>query len=80
MRILAVIIPLAATIRTTNPDILTTNAISHYIHLLSFSAFFGSTVYGILLTPKVMFNSLGRKTFGRLQSKLFPLYVILNLN
>ncbi len=43
-------------------------------HLLSFATWFGTVVYTTFLAGITMFKNLPRRTFGTLQSKLFPLY------
>lgn len=44
------------------------------IHLLSFSAWFGCSVWVSFVAGLVMFKNLPRHVFGRLQAKLFPAY------
>ena len=44
------------------------------LHLLSFSIWFGTVVYTTFVAGITMFKNLPRRTFGALQSKLFPLY------
>lgn len=44
------------------------------VHLLAFAAWFGCSVWVTLVAGIVMFKSLPRHTFGRLQAKLFPAY------
>jgi len=46
------------------------------IHLLAFSSWFGCSVWVSFIAGIVMFKTLPRHTFGRLQSKLFPAYFI----
>lgn len=43
-------------------------------HLLSFSTWLGSVLYTTFVLGIVAFKNLPRQTFGRLQSKLFPMY------
>ena len=47
------------------------------VHLLAFGTWFGSVVYTTFIAGITMFKNLPRKTFGRLQSKLFPKYFML---
>ena len=44
------------------------------LHLLSFGTWFGTVVYTTFIAGITMFKNLPRRTFGKLQSKLFPLY------
>jgi hypothetical protein len=46
------------------------------LHLLAFSSWFGCSVWVSFPAGIVMFKTLPRHTFGRLQSKLFPAYFI----
>jgi hypothetical protein len=54
--------------------------VSHYqhvltlVHLLSFMSWFGCSIWVSFVAGIVMFQNLPRHTFGRLQSKLFPVY------
>ena len=45
-----------------------------FSHLASFGVLFGSMVYTTFFAGMTMFKNLPRQTFGRLQSKLFPMY------
>jgi hypothetical protein len=44
------------------------------VHMLSFGTWFGTVVYTTFIAGITMFKNLPRRTFGTLQSKLFPLY------
>lgn len=44
------------------------------LHVLSFGTWFGTVVYTTFIAGITMFKNLDRRVFGRLQSKLFPLY------
>ena len=44
------------------------------VHLLAFSSWFGCSVWVSFVAGIVMFTTLPRHVFGRLQSKLFPAY------
>lgn len=44
------------------------------LHVLSFATWFGTVVYTTFIAGITMFKNLPRRTFGTLQSKLFPLY------
>jgi len=44
------------------------------LHLLAFSSWFGCSVWVSFVAGIVMFKTLPRHTFGRLQSRLFPAY------
>lgn len=46
------------------------------LHLLAFSSWFGCSVWVSFIAGIVMFKTLPRHTFGRLQSKLFPAYFL----
>jgi len=45
-----------------------------FVHLLAYATWLGSVIYTTFVAGITMFRNLPRKTFGRLQSKLFPLY------
>jgi len=45
-----------------------------FLHVLLFGTFFGSVVWTSTIAGITMFRNLPRQTFGRLQSKLFPMY------
>ena len=44
------------------------------VHLTSFGISLGTQIYTTFFLGIAMFKSLGRQAFGRLQSKLFPIY------
>lgn len=44
------------------------------VHLLSFATWFGTVVYTTFISGITMFKNLPRRVFGKIQSKLFPLY------
>lgn len=44
------------------------------LHILSFGTWFGTIMYTTFVAGITMFKNLPRRTFGKLQSKLFPLY------
>lgn len=44
------------------------------VHLLSFGTWFGTVAYTTFVAGITMYKNLERKTFGKLQSKLFPKY------
>lgn len=44
------------------------------VHMLSFGTWFGTVFYTTFVAGITMFKNLPRRTFGTLQSKLFPLY------
>lgn len=44
------------------------------VHMLSFGTWFGTVFYTTFVAGITMFKNLPRRTFGSLQSKLFPLY------
>uniref|UniRef100_A0A7S4ATM5 TMEM205-like domain-containing protein n=1 Tax=Pseudo-nitzschia australis TaxID=44445 RepID=A0A7S4ATM5_9STRA len=46
------------------------------LHLLAFSSWFGCSVWVSFIAGIVMFKTLPRHVFGRLQSKLFPAYFV----
>ncbi|KAL4459187.1 hypothetical protein ABPG75_014052 [Micractinium tetrahymenae] len=45
-----------------------------FVHLLAYGSWLGSIVWTTFVAGITMFRNLPRQTFGRLQSKLFPLY------
>lgn len=45
-----------------------------FIHLLAVASFLGTAFYTTFIAGIVMFKNLPRQTFGKLQSKLFPIY------
>lgn len=49
-------------------------AAASFAHLLAVGIFLGTSFYVSFIAGIVMFKNLPRQTFGRLQSKLFPLY------
>mmetsp|Transcript_26459 Transcript_26459/g.72747 ORF Transcript_26459/g.72747 Transcript_26459/m.72747 type:complete len:215 (+) Transcript_26459:185-829(+) len=52
---------------------------SHWVvllHLLAVSSWFGCSVWVSFIAGIIMFQTLPRHTFGRLQSKLFPAYFV----
>ena len=44
------------------------------VHMLSFGTWLGTVVYTTFIAGITMFKNLPRRTFGTIQSKLFPLY------
>eukprot|EP00531_Pseudo-nitzschia_arenysensis_P011548 CAMPEP_0116117142 /NCGR_PEP_ID=MMETSP0329-20121206/1410_1 /TAXON_ID=697910 /ORGANISM="Pseudo-nitzschia arenysensis, Strain B593" /LENGTH=210 /DNA_ID=CAMNT_0003610677 /DNA_START=8 /DNA_END=640 /DNA_ORIENTATION=- len=44
------------------------------VHLLAFSSWFGCSIWVTFVSGIVMFKTLPRHVFGRLQSRLFPAY------
>jgi len=46
-------------------------------HVLLFATFLGSTVWTTFVAGILMFKNLPRRTFGKLQAKLFPAYFLL---
>ena len=44
------------------------------VHILSFGTWFGTVFYTTFIAGITMFKNLPRRTFGTIQSKLFPLY------
>lgn len=47
------------------------------LHLLSFATWFGTVFYTTFIFGITAFKNLPRKTFGKLQSKLFPKYFMM---
>lgn len=45
-----------------------------YIHLMAFAVFFGTNFWNSFFVGITMFKNMPRQMFGRVQSKLFPLY------
>lgn len=48
--------------------------VSATLHLLSFATWFGTVFYTTFIAGITMFKNLPRRSFGQLQSKLFPKY------
>jgi hypothetical protein len=53
-------------------------AVSAYVHVLAFGTWFGTVAYTTFVAGITMFKNLPRKTFGKLQAKLFPKYFMLS--
>ena len=67
----------ACAVGTRGPTIDASGRRRHYlilVHLLSFSSWFGCSVWVSFVAGLVMFKNLPRHVFGRLQSRLFPAY------
>ncbi|KAI7839524.1 hypothetical protein COHA_006707 [Chlorella ohadii] len=45
-----------------------------FVHLLAYSTWLGAILWVTFVAGIVMFKNLPRQTFGRVQSKLFPIY------
>jgi hypothetical protein len=45
-----------------------------FTHLLSYGTYFGTVLYTTFILGIVLFKELPRQTFGKVQSKLFPIY------
>lgn len=50
------------------------SSIVGFIHMLTFGTWFGTVAYTSFVVGIVAFKNLPRQTFGKLQSKLFPIY------
>lgn len=48
-----------------------------FLHLTAFATFFGTNLWNSFFVGFTMFKNMPRQTFGRVQSKLFPLYFAL---
>jgi hypothetical protein len=53
-------------------------AIPKFIYASSLGIWFGTSIWTTFVAGITMFKNLPRQTFGRLQSKLFPAYFLLN--
>ncbi|PSC74334.1 Transmembrane 205 [Micractinium conductrix] len=71
VRLLAVSAVVAAAARGT--AYLPTAGIA-FVHLLAYGSWLGAIVWTTFIAGIVMFKNLPRQMFGRVQSKLFPLY------
>ena len=75
----AVLVAVLATSVTMTKDSSAASSYQHeltLVHLLTFSAWFGCSVWVSFIAGIIMFQNLPRHTFGRLQSKLFPAYFL----
>ncbi|GKZ00333.1 hypothetical protein MPSEU_000986200 [Mayamaea pseudoterrestris] len=66
----------AAVLAQSQSQLLSSKALA-LVHMLSFSTWFGSVVYTTFIAGITMFKNLPKKTFGKLQAKLFPKYFLL---
>lgn len=74
VRVAALAAAIAAAARSTS--LWHSHAVS-FVHLLSVGTFLGTSLWTTFFAGIAMFRNLPRQTFGRLQSKLFPLYFAL---
>lgn len=72
VRSLAILGALGATSLVSSSPIPTQALVT--VHLFSFAAWFGTNAYTTFVLGITMFKNLPRKTFGKLQAKLFPKY------
>jgi hypothetical protein len=63
---------------TKSPVKLLSAQASASVHVLSFGTWFGTVAYTTFVAGITMFKNLPRKTFGKLQAKLFPKYFFLS--
>jgi hypothetical protein len=63
---------------TKSPVKLLSGQASASVHVLSFGTWFGTVAYTTFIAGITMFKNLPRKTFGKLQAKLFPKYFFLS--
>jgi hypothetical protein len=63
---------------TKSPVKLLSGQASASVHILSFGTWFGMVAYTTFIAGITMFKNLPRKTFGKLQAKLFPKYFFLS--
>ncbi|CAB9526648.1 Transmembrane protein 205 [Seminavis robusta] len=75
MAVLAVSFHLTSSTNTTTNDSNKRHMIL-LLHLLSFSSWFGCSIWVSFIAGIVMFQNLPRHVFGRLQAKLFPAYFL----
>jgi predicted membrane protein len=59
---------------TANPFAALSSKAAATIHLLAFGTWFGSVFYTTFIAGLAMFKNMPRQTFGKVQSKLFPIY------
>lgn len=72
VRLLAIVSGVALAMRQTGAAL--PLATAKAVHLLAFGTNLGSTLYTTFILGIVMIKHLPRQTFGKLQSKLFPIY------
>lgn len=65
---------LIAGVSSKSPFASLPNTSAAILHTLSFATWFGTVAYTTFVAGITMFKNLPRKTFGKLQSKLFPKY------
>jgi len=61
-----------------NGMVLVSPQMKAFIHLISFASWFGTMIYTTFVAGITMFQNLPRQLFGKLQSKLFPIYFMLS--
>lgn len=66
--------PAANTLQKLGKHLIVSPKAAATLHLLAFATWFGTVVYTTFIAGITMFKNLPRRTFGTLQSKLFPLY------
>jgi hypothetical protein len=79
LRSAALVVVLGASIAGTAGSAMSSHSYAHelaLLHLLSFSGWFGASIWVSFIGGLVMFNNLPRHVFGRLQAKLFPAYFV----
>lgn len=54
------------------------SSVMGFMHILTFGTWLGTLVYTSFVIGIVAFKNLPRQTFGKLQSKLFPIYFALS--
>jgi hypothetical protein len=50
---------------------------AHFLHLITYAIWLGTNVWNSFFVGLTMFKNMPRQTFGRVQSKLFPMYFAL---
>lgn len=54
------------------------STVATYVHLMAFAMWVGTNAYTTFVAGITLFKNLPRQTFGRVQSKLFPVYFAIN--
>ena len=68
----------AAGVSSKSPLTLLSAQSTAALHLFSYATWFGTMAYTTFVLGITMFKNLPRKTFGKLQAKLFPKYFALS--
>lgn len=74
VRLLAIAAGVGLVIKQSGAPITISKRMALFVHLLSFGSNLGAILYTTGVLGIVAFKNLPRQTFGKLQSKLFPIY------